>query len=217
MNKNEFKVRALSLLFPRRCPFCRKTISAEENFCAACARQLPTAVYTRFAVGGVPCCAPLLYTENYAKAVRRMKFGKKKYYAHALALLMARAVSRIYQKEAFDLITFVPADKKSLRQRGFNQAEELAKELAVYINLPYISVLEKYKRNVPQHTLKRSERLKNVRGVFRVPKNYSLKNKNILLVDDIITTGNTLGECARMLKRAGCQSVSCAVVCTTNV
>jgi predicted amidophosphoribosyltransferase len=73
------------------------------------------------------------------------------------------------------------------------------------------------KQNKPQHTLKGSERRKNVKGVYRVIDKTAIKDKRILLIDDIITTGNTLGECASVLKHHGCRSVSCVVLCTTLV
>lgn len=81
--------------------------------------------------------------------------------------------------------------------------------------LPFEPVLEKYRSNAPQRTLNRSRRMKNVRGVFRIRKSHSVTGKRYLLIDDVITTGSTLGECARVLKTGGCSEVCCAVLCTT--
>ncbi len=100
-------------------------------------------------------------------------------------------------------------------KRGYNQSEELARACAKLMALPFEPVLEKYRSNAPQRTLNRSRRMKNVRGVFRIRKSHSVTGKRYLLIDDVITTGSTLGECARVLKTGGCSEVCCAVLCTT--
>ena len=105
--------------------------------------------------------------------------------------------------------------RKALQRRRFNHAEALARECAAVMGLPYVETLEKYRQNAPQHTLRRSERSLNVKDVYRVIDPSLVKGKRILLIDDIITTGSTLGECARMLKTGGCRRVICAVACTT--
>ena len=75
--------------------------------------------------------------------------------------------------------------------------------------------LDKIRYNKKQHTLKASERRENVKGVFKCRDPELVKDKNVLIIDDIITTGATLGECAKILKKAGCASVSCAVFCAS--
>ena len=209
------KNRIISVLFPKRCPFCREVIPAEKDFCDSCKSKLPGVVYEEFIMGGVPCCAPLLYIDEYAYAVKCFKFGKKKYYARPLALLLLYAVLDVYDLTSFDYVTFVPMHKKKLRREGFNHAALLAKELSKLTGIPCAELLEKYKKNKPQHTLSRSRRFENVKGVYRVIDKSVVKNKKILLIDDIMTTGNTIGQCAEMLKKAGCVNVSCAVVCVT--
>ena len=115
----------------------------------------------------------------------------------------------------FDLITCVPMHKDSLKKRGYNQAELLARECAEIMELPYADTLIKYKLAQAQHCIKANHRAKNVKGVYRIIDKELIKDKNILIIDDIITTGHTLGECARILTKNGCKSVSCAVVCST--
>ena len=207
--------KALSAVFPRRCPFCRALVSEKELICGECTKKLPKTDYTRYAIGGFQCCAPLPYKDEYARAVKSFKFGKKRDYAHALAHLAVGAAEKKLRLNDFDCVTCVPMHRRSLRKRGFNQAEALAREFAKLTDLPYVELLEKYKANKPQHKLKRSERFKNVKGVFRVIDPAVVKDNRVILIDDIITTGSTLGECSRLLKKSGAKAVCCAAVCAS--
>ena len=103
--------------------------------------------------------------------------------------------------------------KNRLIERGYNQAELLAKECAKIMNMPYCDTLEKIRENREQHSIKASERAKNVKGVYSIIDKELVRDKKILIIDDIITTGNTLGECSGMLVKSGCNSVDCAVLC----
>lgn len=102
----------------------------------------------------------------------------------------------------------VPLDRKRLRWRGFNQAEELTKELGLFFNIPlFLDCLIKTKQTFPQVDLSEKEREKNVLGTFSVKNKDKIKDKKILLVDDVFTTGSTMEECARVLKTAGAKEV----------
>ena len=102
----------------------------------------------------------------------------------------------------------VPLGKKRLKWRGFNQAEELGKELAVFFRIPLISnCLVKIKETFPQVKLTDEARKENVKGVFSIENKELIKNKNILLIDDVYTTGTTLQECAGVLKKAGAKKI----------
>lgn len=208
-----WKEKIVPVLYPNRCPFCRTVIPGGEDFCASCAEQLPQLTYRRYTIGGFPCCAPLLYRDAYAAAVKRYKFGAKDGYTHALALLTVRAVVRSYDLGQIDTITCVPMYCKD--RRRFHHAERLARECAALTGIPYADLLEKHRQTPPQHSLKRSRRFENVRGAYRVPQPALVRDKRVLLVDDIITTGSTLGECSRMLHKYGAREVFCAAVCTT--
>ena len=207
----------LSLLFPPRCPFCRRVLPVGEMICEACSEKLPQVTYRKYTVGYYPCCAPLPYRDAYAAAVKRFKFSRKRTYAQPLGLLVIAAAKRAYHDlSRFDCVTCVPMHKTTMRRRRFNQAELLARECAALAGLPYRDTLIKLRQNVPQHTLKRDQRAENVRGVFAVSDPSLVRGKRVLLIDDIITTGNTLGECAHMLHDSGCREVCCAVVCATR-
>ena len=214
---SKFKSAVAGIIFPCRCPYCHIVIRRDEYACKKCADKLPKIVYHRFAIGGAPCASPLPYLNEYANAVKRFKFSGKGYLAQAFSFLIAKAVRESYGEYSFDFITCVPMHQKDKTRRGYNQAELLARACAEIMGFPFEETLEKFKRTKPQHKINAKERIKNVRGAFRLLDSKSVKGKHVLLIDDIITTGNTLGECAKVLLQGKCRFVSCAVVCTTAV
>lgn len=105
-----------------------------------------------------------------------------------------------------------PLHKKKLKERGYNQSQELAIELAKFLEIPVRNnILIKTKQTYPQVELTKEERAKNIKGAFKInlPQNNEniLKGKKILLIDDVFTTGSTMEECARVLKQAGARQV----------
>lgn len=114
-----------------------------------------------------------------------------------------------FQKTGFpiDLVTWVPIHPRKLKLRGYNQAELLAKALSFNLGLPCMDLLSKKKETKPQSKLNREERLKNILGVFEPKPSIMVFGKRILLVDDVITTGATASECARVLKKMGAEKV----------
>ena len=115
-------------------------------------------------------------------------------------------------KAGFVLVP-VPLHKKRLKWRGFNQAEEICCHLSPVLNIPLISdVLLKIKETQPQMKLIAKERQENIKGVFVCQNNDLIRNKKILLADDVFTTGATMEECARVLKDAGAKEVWGVVV-----
>ena len=107
----------------------------------------------------------------------------------------------------FHLVVPVPLHPARLRERGFNQAELLAKILAQKINIPLGRALERIRYTTTQTAFDRVERMENLYGAFRLRKKIGVRGLHVLLVDDILTTGSTLSECARVLREAGAQSV----------
>ncbi len=104
------------------------------------------------------------------------------------------------------MIIAVPLSRKKQFKRGYNQSELIAKIIAKKSKIPYRkNILIKQKHNITQSNLNRKQRFENVKNVFKVTND--LKNKKILLIDDIYTTGATVNECARVLKKAGASEV----------
>ncbi len=112
--------------------------------------------------------------------------------------------------QRFDLIVPVPLHPARQRERGFNQAELLALELQRKCRLPLGRVLQRTRYTTTQTQFDRSERMENLRGAFRLRRGCNVQDLRMLLVDDVLTTGSTLSECAFVLKKAGALSVYAA-------
>lgn len=158
------------------------------------------------------------YCESLKNALKRFKFSNKPSYYRAFGKLLALKVKNTDGLGKIDLIIPVPMHKSKQKTRGYNQAALIAgyaaKNLGIYLN---DNILTKPVASKNQSLLIRSERLTNLDGVFKVDTSRSIANKNILLVDDIITTGSTINECSKVLKLAGAGTIIAGVIATTRV
>lgn len=205
----------LAIFFPSRCPYCDRVIRQNEAACSDCEKKLSRVRIIRHAVGGCACYCAFPYRGRYAEAVKNLKFNRRFAYCKPLAMAICRVLAAEEQTD-FDYVTCVPMHKSGKNARGFNQAELLARECAAILELPYLEALEKVKKNEPQHEIKKIEsKRKNVKNVYAAKDGEAIKNEKILIIDDIITTGNTLGECCRVLQRYT-PYVICAAVCSTE-
>lgn len=139
--------------------------------------------------------------------IHELKFNGGRDLAEGLGVLMAAKVSQERPMRTCNIIVPVPLHPIRLGERGYNQAELLAKEVASCIGLPIEDGMERVVRFGEQNKLGRQLRLDHIRGAFRVPYPAKIAGKRVLLVDDVITTGNTASECARILLRAGAKEV----------
>lgn len=210
------KLFIINLLFPNKCPYCSDIIEYNQFACENCKSKFPKEIYFTYAKGGYKCVTPFIYKDIYKKAVHQFKFKNCGSYARQLSYPLSESIIKNYVDESFDFVTCVPMHKKSLKKRGYNQAELLAKECAERLNLPYAETLIKFKENQPQHTLPTAQKAENVKGVYKITDKMLVKGKRILIIDDIITTGHTLGECAKILAEAESKQISCAAICMTN-
>ena len=202
----------LKLLFPPKCMLCGKVLGEEEEICPSCREKvLLNTAPPRVEKGAFfdKAAAGLWYEGDVRKALHGLKYHEKQSYARPLARVMAYAVRHKLEEEV-DLITFVTTNAATLRERGYNQAELLARELAKMLDKPCLPTLEKVRETRPMHGLRPEERRANVLGAYRLccPET-AVAGKRILVADDILTTGSTLSECARMLKTAGASRVLC--------
>jgi competence protein ComFC len=215
----------LSLFFPRRCPFCGDTISTKQQICKLCEEKLPVVTgkicprcgrgidYCR--CGSLRfhferCVAPFYYEGIVRKSIINFKFYARQNSASAYAFYTADAIKREYSDEHFDFVTCVPLTGAERKKRGFNQSEIFARSLARELTLPYRDTLLKPNDVRPQRDLTAKERWRNISGAFCAAK--QLNGAHVLLVDDIVTTGATLDDCARALKAAGTKRICCAVI-----
>ena len=204
--------RLLELLFPPKCMLCGKPLGTAEEICQECrSRVLLNTAPPRIDKGAFfdKAAAGLWYENDVRHAIHGLKYREKQSYARPLARVMAYAFEHKLEAE-IDLISFVPTNPSTLRKRGYNQAELLARELAKLLNKPCLPLLEKTRETRPMHGLRPEERRANVLGAYRLCcEGQFVAGKRILLCDDILTTGSTLSECARMLKMDGAAGVFC--------
>ncbi|MDQ1334347.1 MAG: hypothetical protein QG552_1297 [Thermodesulfobacteriota bacterium] len=184
------------------CPICGQPFPSEvreDHLCEDCLRKRP--FYEA-------AWAPYRYEGAILKAIQRFKYGSKSFLADALGPLLARFAEERLDGAGPVLIMPVPLHPKRLQERGFNQSLLLAKHVsrALHIDLDFLS-LRRARYTPPQTSLAKRERQQNVRGAFELKNQGAVKGKTILLVDDVVTTGNTLNECARILRKGGAQTV----------
>ncbi len=149
--------------------------------------------------------AAVLYEGIFAEAIQRFKYQGDIHLAHPLGWFWNKIN---LETLSFEAIIPVPLHPARLRERGFNQALLLGKILGKIHNKRVLAKgLRRIKNTVPQVQLDHSERAKNVRGAFAVKDQQEIMDKSVLLVDDVFTTGATVNECARILKKSGAKEV----------
>lgn len=198
---------ALHRAVGRHCPMCARA-SAGGVLCGACQkRPLPqqrTVASYRYA----PPLSALILAHKFQ--------GQNHLYA-ALAQMMLRHTPQWPPEAAPDVILAMPLSRQRLNQRGFNQSWLLAQAVSKDLKIPLLSpFVVKRTHRPPQSTLPASERRHNVRGVFRVVRPEQMVGKNVLLIDDVMTTGATLEELARTLHQSGVASVYAWVLAKTD-
>lgn len=204
--------RLLDLFFPPRCPYCGKVIAHKSKACEKCAADFPDNPCVKLLDNGSICTSPFEYSGKYKDSVLAFKFGNKPYYAPQLAAAVYEAVLQEFNYVTFDYVTFVPLSAERLKERGYNQAQLIAKELAKLMHIECADVLQKAKRSKTQHELKRKDRRKNVQGVYNYNGYFGSNPYNILICDDICTTGFTLAECCKIIESgSACRAYGAAV------
>lgn len=200
----------LDLLYPPKCPFCGRILErGEEGWCAACQQDLPwTGPGEGKAVEGcVLCLSPLWYKDGVRDGVRRYKFGGGRGHAVLFGELMAQCLRDRWDGPV-DLVTWAPLHPQRKKQRGYDQAELLARRVGTLSDLPAEPAIEKIRATAVQSQTGEDEaRRANVQGAYRALPGLDLKGKRVVLVDDVATSGATLAQCAAALRGAGAEAV----------
>ena len=185
------------------CAFCGKI---DENFlCENCRKEVQKIENPHIDKYTSKYYEEHIYIFNY-KDVRdkilAYKFDDKPYYYKTFVNILLNNKKICEILKSYDIIIPVPIHNKRRRERGYNQAELVAKEIAGEMGLEYINILKKCKNTIPQSTLSKEERIENSIGIYTVKEKleYRVKNKKILIFDDVYTTGATANECAKVLK-----------------
>jgi ComF family protein len=141
-------------------------------------------------------------------AIHRWKYEGKTHLTSFFSDWMAEGLNRYWELNSLDFLIPVPLHPRRLRERGFNQAHLLVKELSRRTDIPYLkTILRKKKPTLPQVNLSGVERERGLRGAFHVVEKEELLGKSVLLVDDVYTTGATVNECSKVLVRGGAERV----------
>ena len=206
--------RLLNLLFPPKCLLCRRFLSKEEtHLCHTCRIDAPEFTKSKRKIPFIAQWTGIwYYTNTVRSSILRFKF----YNARSYALPYAQLLALRLQKDDFDdvdLISWVPISRSRKRKRGYDQCELLAQALAQELGKPCMPLLEKVRDTPPQSGFRDvSGRRANVLGAYQFINPQHICNNRILLVDDVVTTGATASECARMLLVGGAKTVTLATV-----
>ena len=222
--KERIKLKILHWFFPNKCVSCRKVISFDGLFCKECESKLirPSGKRCKICFATKEKCnclkepkfyfratSPFIYKDSAKNAILKLKFIKHKRLADFFAANMKAVMDKKFKDVKFDAIFPVPLHKSRINQRGFNQSLVLANSLSKLINVPVIdNKLLRVKKGKNQHTLKFKERKENVKGLYKA-SNISINCQRVLLIDDIMTSGATLNECAKILRLEGVPKIYC--------
>ncbi len=207
----------LDLIYPPKCAFCGKLLGKDESdLCGRCRKNLPEVSGSIKRGEAFRQCWSVYYYEGaVVDSIHRFKFGGMQQYAQVYGRLIAMALLR--SKVEFDVLTWVPISRKRRRKRGYEQTYLIAKTVAAELGCACVPTLKKAVDKPPQFTKKgAAERRANVLNVFQAVHPERFCGKRVLLIDDIITTGATLGECSKILRIAGAAQVECATLAATQ-
>ena len=197
------------VLFPKRCGFCGTSIPEKMplHICPQCLTKLPVIRGSgkQILKGHIDfVLSPFCYEKGVRNLVHNMKFNGKYMLSETLAAFMAERLVKVCDLKEIDVVIPVPMTKKKLSRRGYNPAALMARSVARRCDLPYEEgILRKVLETKPQIKLPTNgeKRILNVREAFACKE--MLEDVNVLLVDDVFTTGNTVKNCAKALKVAG--------------
>lgn len=208
----------LHIFFPPKCVLCKRVLSKEEtDLCKACRENQPEYGVHKIKLSFLAQWTGLwYYKDDVRTSILRYKFYGRRSYASAYGRLLAMKI----QKEGWDdtdILTWIPISRQRKRSRGYDQSELLAKALAEELGWELTPTLRKIRNTRPQSTMGGApQRRANILGAYQVIDPDLVRDKRILLVDDIITTGATASEAARMLLTAGAKEVKLATLAVAS-
>lgn len=210
----------LNLIFPPKCIFCKDImkLTCKTEICEKCYSKIPFILEpkiifkSKYCDGFIACCK---YKGIIKRAIKDYKYYNKSSYYRSLATVINRTLENMTNELKFDIIIGVPLHNKKLIQRGYNQSELIANHLSKLTGVLHKSnLIKRIRYTNSQSFLNKAERYVNIKDAFSITNSEEIEGKNILLVDDILTTGNTLNECSKTLKEFGANKVYAVVVAT---
>ena len=207
-----------SLLFPEKCILCKKVLkNGEIDLCKQCRCDNSAFSHRKSSVPFLDSFAAVWYYEGSVRSsLLRYKFGGARSYASGYGRLLSMKLLEAYP-DGWDVLTWVPVSRMRKFRRGYDQVELIAAAVGKELGIRPTALLKKIRHNRPQSGLSEAaHRRANVLGAYRVMDPEQVSGKRILLLDDILTTGATASECARVLKTAGAKEVHCAAVAASR-
>ena len=210
----------LDLLYPPKCSFCNSVLKdSNKMVCHRCEEALPWLPEAERLQKGEhfsACLSAAWYEDKFRFAMLQYKFHGQRHLAELFAPPLAKYIEKSFSGR-FDLITWIPMSKERFRTRGYNQSQLLAEAVSELLNQKAVPLLSHPRPKPPQSGISNAaQRQENVQGCFTLSSKPDLHGLRILLMDDVITTGATLEEAARILREAGAKDVLCATVCRTR-
>ena len=198
-------------IFPPRCPNCREIVDERYQLCLACEKKI-----LRVDLNKQPP-APLnkvlrvtKYRGGSRELLHKLKFDNNLEVVPALKKILNDVSNReeiLKLLSGIDFAVPVPLHQERLKERGFNQTEKIFEEFLAKKNLPLKNILSRTQPTPKLYSFGKAEREKILDGVFAPIESFDLRGKNILIVDDIFTTGTTCKECAKVLKSLGAEKI----------
>lgn len=205
-------------LFPDKCILCGRVLEREElDLCRACRVHAPECPVSRIKYPYIDQWTALWYYEgDVRQSLLRYKFHNRRSYAAGYGRLLAMKLMKEDRLE-FDILTWIPVSPRRRRKRGYDQVALLAQQMGAALQVRPVATLKKIRHNAKQSKITGyAQRRANVLGAYEVIDADLVAGKRVLLLDDILTTGATAGECARVLLTAGASEVQFATVAAAN-
>lgn len=199
----------MNLLFPPKCVLCGRLLEKDEtDFCRNCRVDSPEYHNNKLKFPFLDSWVAVWYYKGCIReSLHRYKFGGRRHYASVYGRVLAMRLLQEYP-EGFDVLTWIPVSPLRKFKRGFDQVELICRAVGRELDMQPVRLLRKVRHNRPQSGISgQAKRRANVVNVYRAVNPELAAGKRILLLDDIVTTGATAGECARVLLTAGASQV----------
>ncbi len=204
------------LLFPPKCVLCRRVLDEPAELCPECGKTDRWAPSAKRKLHFLDSHTAIWYYEDHPRrAILAYKFHRERHLGRKLGRLLAAHLSG-KGIPPVDCIAWVPISSLRRLERGYDQASVIAQEAGRLLGLPVLPLLKKTRHTRRQSSLDAAQRRANVLGAFTLTKGQDVRGRRILLIDDVLTTGATAGECARVLLTGGAKEVHCAAVAASR-
>lgn len=203
-------INLLELVYPNVCGFCNKI--CKNELCNRCKNKIKKYEINIIIKPQNRYFEELISIFKYEGIIRekiiQYKFGDRAYMNNTFAKIILKNEKICGLLKKYDIIIPVPIHKKRKAQRGYNQTQLIANKISKCLNIKLCNnVLVKNKNTIAQSKLNKKKRVQNIKGAFKILNSEKIKGKDILLLDDIYTTGSTANECSKILKKAGAKTV----------